>query len=318
VRGGVWVGVVSFAAAVASAGGCSSSSAPGNDAVDASAGGDDAGTGGDASTPAPEASLADAPPEATLQGNCEPAKGSACDLVLQNCPAGQQCVAAARSGGGYTTQCAPTTASQHIDKGYPCCPPASVNDNPCLPGLQCVGDPCPDGGVPGNGVGGRCTPYCCANDGTPCGTSPEGYPGHCDLDVVDNAGAPLYDVCAYAPPCKPIGVLPCPSGYSCLVEGDTTGSASCTPIYNGGNPPAQEGASCQYQNSCADGLMCLTRTLADGGMPSQCLMLCYTGHGTPPFDPKSLAMGPGTGGCNAGKTCQTASQIFPQWLGVCL
>jgi hypothetical protein len=63
--------------------------------------------------------------------------------------------------------------------------------------------------------------------------------------------------------------------------------------------------------------MCLTTTQADGGMKAQCMMLCYTGQGTPPFNPQSLAMGPGTGGCDAGKTCQMAPQIFPQWLGVC-
>jgi hypothetical protein len=257
-----------------------------------------------------DADAAPTGPDATIDGACEPVKGS-CSLVLQNCGPGQQCTVTSSD----VTACGPTDPAQHIAKGYPCCPPATGSGakDPCLPGLVCVGDPCiADAG------GGRCSPYCCAGDDTPCATSPEGFPGHCDETVVDMAtGQPLYDICEYAPPCKPLGILPCPAGYACLVD-DTSGGAKCTQIFNGGASAAQEGQPCMYRNSCADGLMCLQRTYADGSGAQECILLCYTGKGSPPFDAGALDGGPGSGGCDQGKTCTGVANLFPPWLGVCL
>jgi hypothetical protein len=285
----------------------------------ASPGGDDAGVpeaaAQDDATQPRDAGPADGAHEASLKGACEPVRG-ACDLVLQDCPSGSQCAAQPLADGGYTAACGPTYGVQHIAAGYPCCPPAAPADDPCLPGLQCVGDPCA-GDAGDAGGGGRCSPYCCAGDDTPCGVSPEGFAGHCDIGVVDNAGTPLYDVCEYAPTCEPLGLLPCPAGYTCLVE-DTTGGAKCSPIYNGGAPPAGEGQPCPHDNACQSGLMCLRTSGPEGGSESVCLMLCYTGQGAPPFDAGALGMMPGTGTCNPGKTCASATQIFPAWLGVCI
>jgi hypothetical protein len=110
----------------------------------------------------------------------------------------------------------------------------------------------------------------------------------------------------------------CPSGSTCLVE-DTTGTAKCSESFNGGAPLAGEGQTCPYDNSCEPGLMCLTTPNPEGGGSiAQCYMLCYTGQGTPPFDAGALAMTPGTGGCDPGKQCDTATQLFPLWLGVCV
>jgi hypothetical protein len=309
-RAGTSLALAALAAGAGAA--CSSSPAASSDA-DASTSGDDAGA--DATQPSGSSS-GDAASDQAVQASCEPAKGPACDLVLQNCPAGKQCVAVAQGGGKYTTQCGPTYATQHIDRGYPCCPPSSASQEPCLPGLQCIGNPCTGDAGPGGGGGGRCAPYCCSGDDTPCASTPEGFAGHCNLNVVDGAGKSMFNVCDYMPPCKPLGLLPCPPGYACEVQ-DTSGSATCSQIFNSGGPPAKEGASCTYNNSCDDGLMCLQLTAPDGGVSSQCMMLCYTGQGTPPFNPQSLAMGPGTGGCNTGKQCVGAPNAFPPWLGVC-
>jgi hypothetical protein len=266
-----------------------------------------------------DAAARDGARDASLEGACEPVEGT-CDLVLQNCPPGSQCTVQPKSGGGggYVAACGPTYPVQHIDRGYACCPPTTFADDPCLPGLKCIGDPCV--GEAGTGVaggGGRCTPYCCAGDDTPCATSPEGFPGHCDIGVVDTAGTVLYDVCDYAPPCQPLGLVPCPPGYGCLVQ-DKAGDAKCAQLYNAGSPPGTEGQPCEFNNACQDGLMCLTSTSTDGGTVSSCLMLCYTGQGSPPFDAGALGGTPGRGGCNPGKQCISATQIFPAWLGVCI
>jgi hypothetical protein len=293
--------------------GCSSnSSATGGAALDGAAGdalADATQPPHDASA-GPDADAGPAGPDAEIDGACEPVKG-ACSLVLQNCAPGQQCTVGAND----LTACGPTDPAQHIAKGYPCCPPAGTGaKDPCLPGLVCAGDSCV-----GDAGGGRCSPYCCAGDDTPCGTSPEGFPGHCDETVEDTAtGTPLYDICEYAPPCKPLGILPCPAGYACLVD-DTSGGAKCTEIFNGGAPAGQEGQPCMYRNSCADGLMCLQRTFPDGAAGVQeCILLCSTGKGSPPFDAGALDGGPGSGGCDQGKTCTGVANLFPPWLGVCL
>ena len=302
-----WLTAVVACTAAGAMAACSSSSAAPSGDVDAGV----ADTGGGIDATQVETGSHDAGAESSLKGNCEPVKGT-CDLVLQNCEAGSQCVAEQQADASYTATCGPTYAVQHVALGYSCCPPAAADEDPCLPGLKCIGNPCV-----GDAGGGRCVPYCCAGDDTPCGESPEGFTGHCDVGVVDNAGTPLYDVCEYAPPCKPLGVVPCPSGYTCLVQ-DTSGDAKCSQIFNGGAPPAGEGQPCPYNNSCQPGLMCLTTAGPDGGSASECLMLCYTGKGAPPFDAGALGMTPGTGTCNAGKQCATATQIFPAWLGVCI
>jgi hypothetical protein len=302
-----WLAAIAAVAWTAWLSACSGTSA--SEASDASAASDQA-VGPDVTQP--ETSGApDAAAEAA-HGHCEPVTGS-CDLVLQTCPSGQECLALVQADGGWATSCDPVRAAQHIEPGYPCCPAPSSADDPCLPGLTCVGDPC-TGDAAG---GGLCSPYCCEGDDTPCGSSSDGVPGHCDLGIVDTAGATLYDVCDYALPCKPFGVQPCPAGDACLVQ-DTSGGAQCAQVYNGGAPAAQEGAACTFVNSCADGLMCLTDTGPDGGLQQVCLMLCSTGQGTPPFDAGALGTQPDMGGCDTGKQCKAAPQIFPAWLGVCL
>src|SRR4051812_44249849 len=138
-------------------------------------------------------------------GNCSPAKGK-CDIVLQDCPAQQECIV-----NGTTTECQPVQATQQLGIGRACCP--NGNGNPCLPGLTCVGSACTDGGTPQA----RCSPACCAGNDQACGKSdPEGISGTCDLTLVDDQNVELYNVCTYRQRCQPFGIEPCKALETCL------------------------------------------------------------------------------------------------------
>jgi hypothetical protein len=244
-----------------------------------------------------------------LTGNCAPVKG-ACDIVLQNCGAGKECVVSRGSDGGFATACFPTTNNEHIPMGSPCCPGAQ---NPCLPGLECLGASCQGDAAPTS----RCAPHCCTGDDSICGQSPEGYPGHCDTNVNSGGSNPvdLFEICTYSAVCKPFGIIACPSGTACEVL-DNLGSAKCDNIYNpadSGPGGAKEGDPCAALNQCADGLMCFGSNNAD-----KCKMLCLIANSSPPFDAGALDGAPLHGGCTQGKSCVGVSaSTFPSWLGLC-
>jgi hypothetical protein len=253
-----------------------------------------------------------------LVGKCESVQGPACDLVLQDCPkvdgGTQQCTTRGLADGGYTTECIPTTTSQHLQAGHGCCLTGDPSKNPCAFGLECIGDPnlpC-DGGV----LPGRCTPHCCggdAGDDYLCGASvPEGYPGHCNVQVVDSNGVPLFNACTYELGCKPFGLKPCPPNEVCEVV-DTTGTSSCSTIYvPDGGPAPGEGEPCVALNNCQDGLVCLQT-----GANSQCFMMCLTPGTNPPFDAGALDGGPFHGGCPANEACNIPVGGFPPWVSFC-
>lgn len=224
------------------------------------------------------------------QGNCAPVMGP-CDIVLQNCPTGKECVLARATDGGYTTTCANTSVGEVKQKGADCTASAS---NPCLPGLECYD--------------GHCTPHCCMGDDSVCGQTPMGVQGTCDLNISSGGtpNVPLYMVCTYKSVCKPFKVVPCQAGSACTVE-DNLGTADCL-----GDNGKVEGDSCKYKNDCVDGLGCFGAV--DAGA---CHMYCITPGQTPPFD--AGALGPGTGGCNTGKACtgRLDTARFPAWLSIC-
>jgi hypothetical protein len=237
-------------------------------------------------------------------GNCSPVKGS-CDLVVQDCPDDskgqkQECVVARASTGDITTECVPVQASQQLPIGRGCCP---GSDNPCLPGLSCVGDPCVDGGP----TTARCTPACCDGDHASCGQSdPEGIGGQCDLTLfVDSTE--VHHVCSYRERCKPFGVEPCKQGQLCIVE-DKIGTAGCIASNN-----VQNRQRCQFANDCADGYICVGG--ADAGV---CRMFCLTPNSNPPFDASAATGEPGRGGCPAGEECRGPTfENLPDWLQLC-
>jgi hypothetical protein len=228
---------------------------------------------------------------ADAAGNCSPVNGPACDIVKQNCTTGKECVVVQGTDGGFTTACNATTVNEHIQKGEAC---STQSPNPCLPGLECFE--------------GRCTPHCCQGDDSVCGMSSDGIQGACDLNITAGGGnSPLFMVCTYKAVCKPFKVVPCPTGQACTVE-DNLGTADCL-----GDNGKAEGASCMYKNDCVDGLGCFSAPDA-GGI---CQMYCITPGQTPPFD--AGTPGPGTGGCNSGKSCigRLNAQQFPAWLSIC-
>ncbi len=279
---------------------CSSSSSP--------APSDEAGTtGADSSADAQKDS---APPrvDSGRPGNCSPVKGD-CDIVAQDCPPGQggktqECVVTT-NGGTPSTVCVAAQASQQLPQGHACCP--SDTENPCLPGLTCVGSACTDGGAPTA----RCTPACCKGDDSICGKSdPEGISGSCDLTLY-MGNVEVNDVCSYRERCKPFGVEPCKSGEACLVE-DSTGTATCITTQG-----KAIGESCNFANDCADGLMCIGG--ADGGI---CRMMCLTPGSNHPFDASVEEGGAGAGGCPTptcagGPCCTIGVQQLPAWLSFC-
>ena len=277
---------------------CSTSS-PDGDGADATT---ETSAGGDAAKDSPITPV-DGSVDAGKVGNCSPAKG-ACDIVLQNCPAQQECVVNASNG----TECRKVEGSKQLPVGRGCCP-NNPGGNPCLPGLTCVGNPCTDGGP---ATTGRCSPACCKGDDQACGKSdPEGISGACDITLfAGNTTTELYDVCTYRQRCKPFKVEPCTAGQVCLVE-DKVGSASCVDSFGKTNRQP-----CSFGNDCADGFICFGGG-ADGG-GGTCHTVCLLPGSTHPFDASVEEGGAGKGGCPVGEKCDISNfKDRPSWFAVC-
>ena len=260
-------------------------------------------------------------------GHCTPVTG-ACDLVAQDCPnkggQKQECVVTTGNTGQLTTVCAVPQASQQLPSGRSCCP--DDNNNPCLTGLECIGDPCTDGGP----KTGRCSPHCCLGDNSACGVSdPEGIAGSCEVTVTINNN-PEYYVCTYKEFCKPLGVQPCVSPNTTCDVQDKFGTSQCDPLFGG----AGQGEHQPCGNGCANGLGCFLKSYADGGPATfpdggsedECLYFCHTPNSATPFDGGLLTNAYGHGGCSfpdgggIGETCNGGLNPtdFPAWLSLCL
>jgi hypothetical protein len=271
---------------------------------------DDAGTDGSVTN---ETSTGDAKPDTAIKtdgdpptdgggGNCTAVTG-ACDIVLQNCAdlggKKQECVVTTVNS-KLTTQCVPVQTSQQLPIGHGCCPGA---DNPCLPGLTCVGDDCVDG----DPVLARCTPACCKDDHAACGKSdPEGIGGQCDLTLF-SGNEEVHRVCSYRERCKPYKIEPCKTNQTCLVE-DKAGTSGCI---SSNNVALRQ--PCEFANDCADGLICVGG--ADAGV---CRMYCLTPNSNPPFDASAADGAPGRGGCPPQEQCTGPKFTnLPDWLQLC-
>lgn len=249
-------------------------------------------------------------PAQTLSGTC--------DLVLQNCPSGNECVPILNADNSVTAQCQPAGTGA-VPQGHECCPNAA-NQGGCVSGTFCLGNDCSvlDGG-PGS-KSGRCSPYCCQGDNGKCGSSdPEGLKGTCDTNIIgqnpqDGGDLQFGSGCTYKPPCKPFHVQSCGSdtNSTCTLQDDGV-SFRCSGIFQ---PPGQDaGTLCNSANACANGLECLGPI--DAG--ATCTIMCYRADGgTPPFDASVLTNAPGFGGCPVGSACNGTLVGGPGWYGFCV
>lgn len=246
-------------------------------------------------------------PSLTLPGTC--------DLVTQNCEAGNECDPVFDNSGNIVAACIPQSSGS-VPLGHECCP--DQNNGNCVSGTSCGGPPCTitDGG-PGTKTG-RCAPYCCPTDSNHCGESdPEGVRGVCNTTTFGSNPDGGSDIqfgmtCTYPLACKPFGVQPCGSSAECTLADDGV-SFRCNGIEN---PPGQDaGTICNAGNACKSGMECLGPVDAS----TTCTLMCYQKDGgtPPPFDAAALPMTPGFGGCYPGQTCAGTLIGGPAWYGFC-
>lgn len=194
-------------------------------------------------------------------------KNGPCDLLAQDCPAGQTCKELAFGNGTWSTQCVVTNGLK--GEGQVC----NV-DEECRAKLTCVG--------------GRCTPVCCAATNAPC------LGGLCNLTIsLDPAGKVTKQVCLYSETCDLLTANACSNGNLCQIRDAQQGLATCFPP-SGAVPDL---GPCHFINECADMESCL------GGTPTKagsCHFYCYLDQADPASPPAGL------GGCPVGQTCQTS------------
>lgn len=192
--------------------------------------------------------------------------GGPCDLFQQDCPAGKTCKELHNSNGTWTTQC--VTANGLKGEGETC-----AVDEECLAKLTCAA--------------GRCAPVCCAATNAPC------LGGICNLFIqLDNTGKVNKEVCHYAKACTLLTESACEQGFSCHIEDNEQGLATCVQP-SGANTP--DLGACGFLNDCADMEHCLNPS---SGNPGKCHFYCYLAQ------PDPSSPGAGLGGCPTGQTCQ--------------
>jgi hypothetical protein len=166
-----------------------------------------------------------------------------CDLLQQDCPAGETCEPTP-NGSGFTTICVGSTGLKTV--GETC-----YSQGECDAKLFCVD--------------GKCTQVCCHENNEPC----DGV--LCSLTVT--YGSDFMDVCHYAVMCELLTPGACPTGFGCHVEDASQSLATC--IQPSGND-APELGPCKYLNDCGDNQQCF----APNGGTATCHYYCYLGGPT--------------------------------------
>ena len=227
------------------------------------------GTGGASTTATTGAggSMEDAGPLTCKLHTYSTIKGGPCDLLAQDCPAGQTCKELKFGNGSWGTQCVITNGLK--GEGEAC-----VVDEECRAKLTCAV--------------GRCTPVCCGATNEPC------LGGICNLFIqLDNAGKVNKQVCHYATACDLFTENACDQGFDCHIEDIKQGLATCVQPSGASAPDL---GACHYLNDCADMQQCLGGTPTKSG---KCHFYCVLDQA----DPASPAAG--LGGCPTGQTCQS-------------
>ena len=194
-------------------------------------------------------------------------KSGPCDLLAQDCPAGQTCKELKFGNGSWGTQCVITNGLK--GEGEKC-----AVDEECRAKLTCAV--------------GRCTPVCCAATNEPC------LGGICNLSIqLDNAGKVIKQVCLYSEACDLLTANACKNGFICQIRDPEQGLATCLQP----SAFAPDLGACHFLNACADMEHCLDGTPTKAG---KCHFYCYLDQP----DPASPAAG--LGGCPAGQTCHVS------------
>lgn len=181
--------------------------------------------------------------------------GTMCDQWLQDCPAGQKCIAYAAGGGSWdATQCTPVDATPG-QVGDPCTAPngGAAGEDDCDLGLMCWS-------VDVATNMGTCVALCegcpdepsCADPGSFC--------------AIANSG--ILNLCL--PGCDPL-LQDCPGGEACYPVGD---AFLCAPDVSGG--AGFYGDPCEFINVCQPGLICEAPAAVPGcvGASGCCTEVC--------------------------------------------
>lgn len=217
-----WFIRATWAAVLGAAAGCSSESGSSGEA----------GSGGSPTTTSEGATGGSTTTTTTGPLTCaspvsDPPLTGDCDLLQQDCPIGETCVAAlagtwCKSGGGLK------------GPGKTC--NVANGNNECQAGLVCIG----------TSMIGLCTRPCCPDTDEPCGG------GECILSA--NYNGVLVRMCYYSQTCTLFEPGTCPAGLQCqIVQKDSHPLPICT---YPSDDSVSEGEACTHVNQCGEAQVC--------------------------------------------------------------
>lgn len=161
-----------------------------------------------------------------------PITNGECDLLQQDCPAGQTCEP---TDDGKSTFCYKGGGLK--GPGKPCLQVQGIQE--CQAGLFCIG---PNGSA-------FCTRPCCPTDDKPCGG------GDCNGEV--NFGNVVVYMCSYSEQCTLFQPGDCQNGTKCQFVYTAQGLSVCTLPSDMDQP---DGGPCTHVNECPEASICYGNT----------------------------------------------------------